>query len=279
MQKPMRWLTTDDENTDSSDTPVGQRLVRLTDDDVLVVFRLCLQEQAAFGHQTDKMLWRLISRRLFKSRGKEHKTLQRVVAKAVRDRREFLALLPSGEHDNQSSMTDALDSWIAVQDARLEVQKARLDAQGTANAETTASSAWRQSSLALWTDKTQLLRVASRAFQREEDGEASSPPLTTPDPRTSDSTTPPPTTHHPHVSQRRRRHATSTAPSMPLDVGDPIAIGLERLISVVETVASRIGGPQREEGREELHAVVKRRLEDLESKISAIDQNVATMLV
>lgn len=83
----------------------------------------------------------LISRRLFESRGKEHKTLHRVVAKAVRERRVFLALLPSGEHDNQSSMTDALDSWIAVQDARLEAQKARLDAQGTANAKPKASAA------------------------------------------------------------------------------------------------------------------------------------------
>ena len=128
MQQPVRWLTTDDENIENIGTPAGQRLVRLTDDDVLVVLRLCLQEQAAFGHQTDKMFWRLISRRLFESRGKEHKTLHRVVAKAVRERREFLALLPSGEHDNQSSMTDALDIWIAVQDARLEVQKARLDA-------------------------------------------------------------------------------------------------------------------------------------------------------
>ncbi len=50
MRQPMRWLTTDDENTENSSTPAGQRLVRLTDDDVLVVFRLCLQEQAAFGH-------------------------------------------------------------------------------------------------------------------------------------------------------------------------------------------------------------------------------------
>ena len=65
---------------------------------------------------------------------------------------------------------------------------------------------------------------------------------------------------------------------MPLDLEDPIAVGLGRLINVVETVASRIGGPQREEGREELDAAVKRRLEDLESKISAVDQNVATML-
>ncbi|KFZ15369.1 hypothetical protein V502_05640, partial [Pseudogymnoascus sp. VKM F-4520 (FW-2644)] len=108
----------------------------------------------------------------------------------------------------------------------------------------------------------------------------STAPPTTPDPGTADSTTAPPTTHRPRVSQRRRRHAASAAPNIPFpDLEDPIAIGLERLISVVEIVASRIGGPQREEGREESDAAVKRRLEDLESKISAVDQNVATMLV
>ncbi|OBT43073.1 hypothetical protein VE00_05545 [Pseudogymnoascus sp. WSF 3629] len=225
------------------------------------------------------MFWRLIARRLREARGKDHKTLSRAVAKVVRERRESLALLGSGEQDAQSSMTDALDAWIAIVDAQKEVKQAWLDAQGTADAETATSAAWRQASLALWADKTQVLRAASRAYQRDEDDDESSAPSETP---------PLMAQHRP---QRRRRQATSTSPSasafsspslrfpsMPLPQEDPIAIGLGRLVSVVESVASRIGIPQEEENREELDAAVKKRLDDLESKISAVNENVAMML-
>ncbi|OBT68867.1 hypothetical protein VE03_02068 [Pseudogymnoascus sp. 23342-1-I1] len=271
------------DDTDNDRLTTATKLVRLTDDDMLVVLRLCLQEQAAYGHQSDRMFWRLIARRLREARGKEHKTLSRAVAKVVRERRESLALLGSGEQDAQSSMTDALDAWIAVVDARKEVKQARLDAQGTADAETATSTAWRQASLALWADKTQVLRAASRAYQRDEDDDESSAP----------SETPPLTAQR--RPQRRRRQATSTSvsaspsasafsppslrsPSMPLPQEDPIAIGLGRLVSVVESVASRIGIPQEEENREELDAAVEKRLDDLESKISVVNENVAMML-
>jgi hypothetical protein len=268
-----------DENDRLSTAP---KIIRLTDDDMLVILRLCLQEQAAYGHQSDRMFWRLIARRFHEARGKEHKTLSRAVAKVVQERREFLALLGSGEQDTQSSMTDALDGWIAVIDARKEVKQARLDAQGTADAETAKSTAWRQSALALWADKTQLLRAASRISQRDDDDddESSAPSET-------------PSLTAPHRTQRRRRRQATPSlspsastlglpslsrPSMPLSDEDPIAIGLGRLVSVVESVASRIGAPREEEKREELDAAVKQRLEDLESKISAVNDNVAMML-
>jgi hypothetical protein len=65
---------------------------------------------------------------------------------------------------------------------REEVKQARREAQGTADAETTASMAWRQASLALWADKTQLLRAASRARQQEDEEDESSATPATPDP-------------------------------------------------------------------------------------------------
>lgn len=242
----------------------------MTDDGMLFVVRLCVQGQAAYGHQTDRMFWRSIAKRLYEARGKEHQTFGRAVAKLVRERRDAVALLGSGEQDGRSSLTDALDDWIAVVDSRKAVKQARLDAQGTADGDSATSAAWRQASLALWSDKTQLLRAASRSYQQDEDNDDSSTNLSTP----------PPTLLRPR--QRRRQRETTSASPATIPPEDAVAIGLGRLIGVVESVAesvtSQIGAPQSEKGRGELDAAVERRLGDLESKISAVDQNVATML-
>jgi hypothetical protein len=238
----------------------------MTTEDMLFVVWLCVEQQATYGHQSNRAFWKRIARRLMADRGKEHQTLNRAVAKLVRERRAYLAELDSGEQDTQSSMTDALDAWITVLDAREEVKQARREAQGTADAETTASMAWRQASLALWADKTQLLRAASRAHQQEDEEDESSATPATPDPMTPEPTT------------RRRRRPAPPAPVIPLE-GDPVAAGLERLFSIVESAASRIGSTPKEEEREEKDAAVEKRLEDLELKVSTVNDNVAQMLV
>ncbi|ELR09944.1 hypothetical protein GMDG_04420 [Pseudogymnoascus destructans 20631-21] len=72
---------------------------------------------------------------------------------------------------------------------------------------------------------------------------------------------------------------TTSRPSTSYSLqGDPIAIGLEHLISVVKRAASQIGSALKEEEREEKDAVIKKRLEDLESKVSTVNDNVAQML-
>ncbi|OAF56135.1 hypothetical protein VC83_07447 [Pseudogymnoascus destructans] len=47
---------------------------------------------------------------------------------------------------------------------------------------------------------------------------------------------------------------------------DPVAIGLERLFSIVKRVVSWIGSSLKEKEREEKDATVKKQLKDLESK-------------
>jgi len=110
--------------------------------------------------------------------------------------------------------------------------------------------AWRQASLALWADKMQLLRAASRARQQEDEEDESSATPTTPDPMSPEPTT-----------RRRRRPATPPL-VIPLE-GDPVTAGLECLFSVVERAASRTGSALKEEEREEKDAAVEKRLEDL----------------
>ncbi|ELR07721.1 hypothetical protein VC83_03770 [Pseudogymnoascus destructans] len=67
------------------------------------------------------------------------------------------------------------------------------------------------------------------------------------------------------------------APVIALE-GDPIAIGLEHLFSIVKRAASQIGSALKEEEREEKDAAVEKQLKDLESKVSTVNDNVTQML-
>ncbi|OAF63214.1 hypothetical protein VC83_00618 [Pseudogymnoascus destructans] len=116
-------------------------------------------------------------------------------------------------------------------DTREEVKQAQREAQGTADAETTASAAWQQACL-------------SCTLGRQEAALKSCP--------------------------------TTLTPVIPLE-GDPVATGLERLFSIVERAASQIGNPKEGE-REEKDSAVEKRLEDLESKVSTVHNNVTQML-
>ncbi|ELR09466.1 hypothetical protein GMDG_00648 [Pseudogymnoascus destructans 20631-21] len=103
-------------------------------------------------------------------------------------------------------------------DTREEVKQAQREAQGTADAETTASAAWQQACLS--------------------------------------------------CTLGRQEAALKSC---------VLSARLERLFSIVERAASQIGNPKEGE-REEKDSAVEKRLEDLESKVSTVHNNVTQML-
>ncbi|OAF56523.1 hypothetical protein VC83_07218 [Pseudogymnoascus destructans] len=63
-----------------------------------------------------------------------------------------------------------------------------------------------------------------------------------------------------------------------LDFTNNLPLAIDTVTSVVKRAASQIGSALKEEEREEKDAVIKKRLEDLESKVSTVNDNVAQML-
>jgi hypothetical protein len=91
-----------------------------------------------------------------------------MVSAMVKERRQFLEALESGEQDDHSSIAQAIDDWIKILDNRKLVLDAKSAAKGTKDAETAASIAWRTASLAKWADKRQL-RTAVQSITDESD--------------------------------------------------------------------------------------------------------------
>ena len=62
-----------------------------------------------------------------------------MISTLVRNKREFLKALESGEQDKATLYTEALDMWISVFDAQKEVKDNRERIRGRKKAETKAS--------------------------------------------------------------------------------------------------------------------------------------------
>jgi hypothetical protein len=89
--------------------------------------------------------------------------LARAIDDIVKARRKYLAeLKDSGEEDKATSYTNAIDEWISIVDGRKALEKSRKDLQGTREGETKESLQWRDDSMRLWLDKTQLGRLAKK---------------------------------------------------------------------------------------------------------------------
>ena len=134
-----------------------------------------------------------------------------MVTSLVKERRQFLVLLESGEQDDHSSMAQALDAWIKVLDDRQAIADEKTEAKGAIDAETAKSVAWRIAALAKWTDKKQLRLVAAQNLAKEAavtDGDTLDDvfrPLT---PNRVSSITPQPNPQH-----RKRGHQASELPA------------------------------------------------------------------
>ena len=72
-----------------------------------------------------------------------HKTLSRTVSAWMKERRQFLELLESGEQDTESSYTNAIDEWIIIDDVQKRRKEEIKERQGRADKETKQSLQWR----------------------------------------------------------------------------------------------------------------------------------------
>src|SRR5579871_2565403 len=114
-EQPIR-IEDDDSSTSSSDSePVAKPKAKkgkkkkkktvkkqLDDDDKLLVVRLAEENSELYGHISDKAFWKHVAGRLEAQTGKKHKSLARMVSALVKERRQFLEALESGEQDDQS---------------------------------------------------------------------------------------------------------------------------------------------------------------------------------
>jgi hypothetical protein len=107
----------------------------LMDDDWLLIFRLAIQAGDSWGHCTKKVFWQNITNSFEAATGKWHTTLSRAVDDIVKARRKYLAENDSGEEDEATSYTDAIDGWISIVGDQKELEQVRKDAQGVCNGE------------------------------------------------------------------------------------------------------------------------------------------------
>lgn len=141
----------------------------LTNDDRLIIFWLAIRAGDAYGHMTNKAFWEKVANGFKEATGKEHGTIGRAVEDMTKARRKALAEDKTGAEENVTSLTDAIDQWIDIVDARKELENERQEAQGVRDAETQESINWRNAQLMLWIDKTQPgLAAVGRKRRREE---------------------------------------------------------------------------------------------------------------
>jgi hypothetical protein len=121
----------------------------LNDDDCLVIFQLTIQASDAYSHMTNKAFWEKVASSFTEATGKEHGTIGQAVEDIVKARCKVLAEDKTGEEEKATSLTDAIDQWIDIIDARKELEKERQEAQGARDAETKKSINWRNAQLIL----------------------------------------------------------------------------------------------------------------------------------
>jgi hypothetical protein len=73
---------------------------QLDDDDKLLIIRLAEENSELYSHISDKAFWKHVASRLEAQTGKTHKSLARMVSAIVKERRQFLEALESGEQDD-----------------------------------------------------------------------------------------------------------------------------------------------------------------------------------
>jgi len=134
----------------------------LSDDDRLLTFRFAIQAGDSYGRSgtTSKSFWKGVASSFKEATGKEYTTLAQAVDDIVKAWRLVLAEDKTGEEDAATSLTDAINKWISIVDARRERDEACKEAQGIRDAKRQESINWRNRQLMLYSDKTQLGRIA-----------------------------------------------------------------------------------------------------------------------
>lgn len=132
----------------------------LSEEDRTIIFRLAVKAGDVYGRISNKLFWEKVASSFKEATGKEHTTLARATQEIVKARRETLAQERTGEEDPPTSLTDAIDKWISIVDARNNLEQARREAQGTRDSETQASIDWRNRQLLNFSDKSQLELIA-----------------------------------------------------------------------------------------------------------------------
>jgi len=111
------------------------------------VLRLCIDKQHIYGKPGISLasFWKRISVNYAAlSQQPEHGTLARTVSTWIRERKEYLELLGTGEQPKESSYTNVLDKWIKVDDQQKNDKQEVQERQGRADQETKESLEWRK---------------------------------------------------------------------------------------------------------------------------------------
>jgi hypothetical protein len=144
----------------------------LTDEDHLVILRLCNRDSEKYGRVTNKRFWKEIAREFKETTGKEHDSLWRVVDSIIKKRREFLEDLESGTQDLTDEKTIQTDTWISTLDAYKVQKNADEEERGRLDEENEATKNHRLQALDLWTNRQRLaMSIPEARLPASEDGD------------------------------------------------------------------------------------------------------------
>ncbi|KFY65486.1 hypothetical protein V496_02543 [Pseudogymnoascus sp. VKM F-4515 (FW-2607)] len=146
------------------------RRVFITDEDALIILRLCILNADAYPAQTAAAFWRHVTFDFHQETGKEHTNLSRVIARRIRLRRITLDSLGSGEIDSATEITTAEDAWINILDEENRILSERRARQATVQGESQASYDARESLLFTQTKKRRLEATPIRPRSRVSNG-------------------------------------------------------------------------------------------------------------
>jgi hypothetical protein len=136
------------------------------------ILRIAISKQHLWGKVSKKSFWSKVAQEISaKTSLPEHKSLSRAVSSWVKERRQFLKELESGEQDTESSYTEAIDTWISVLDSAQEEQDVIKSLTGQAEAETQQSLDWRDQQFQLFNNKKRSLPASFDSDKEEEEEE------------------------------------------------------------------------------------------------------------
>lgn len=234
------------------------------------LLRICLEKQELYGHIADKGFWSKVSKRYSEISGHPpHQTLSRVVSGWIKERREFLVLLESGEQDEDSSYNTAIDSWISVVDLREARKEEIAERQGRADQETAESTAWRNRQFQTIKGKR---KAGSDTEDRDGDGDETS--FGSPFPSTASllvtSSSPAPSSSISQRSTRKSRKKGKKRRSLHAQDNESDDLFISKFSSLVDHVVTRSSSSVGDSSlRADIDAVTKRVL-DIEGGINKI---------
>lgn len=203
----------------------GWRLT--TEADKTTILRICYQFKDLYGRISMAKFWKDVATKFSEVTGHPVRTtLARGVSSWIKERQDFLAALESGEQDQESSYTSALDLWISVHEEYKQGKEAEKEAQGRLDHETEQSKQWRLNMFSTWSDKSTLLGT-KRDYINEEssDSESSLHTSSTPALRTTESSPAPGSLRRPPKRQRQQQNQQKSE--------DVLADSITKLVSVI----------------------------------------------